>query len=112
MVLFSDVEVTNGISTVQFSHDLEVVFPAPFDLQTRISKDIDLPSCIPEEFKVTEQNGQTFEVFVDTQLQIESAVARGTNLTFTFLFEDSDEDVVIQICDNCTSVTIVSHSDL
>ncbi|XP_053374214.1 polycystin-1-like [Mercenaria mercenaria] len=101
-----DVEVTNGISTIQSSLDLEVVYSAPRDLQVRIPEDIDLPSCVPEEFKVTEQSGQIFVVFVDTPLQIDAAVSMGTNLTFTFWFEDTNEDKAIQLCENCTSVSI------
>ena len=76
--------------------------------------DLDLPSCIPAEFNVThllEDEEAILAVFVNTSVYLEASVAMGTNLTFTFSFEDSGE-ILTQICETCTSVIQVSVTNL
>lgn len=63
---------------------------------------------MPEEFKVTENTGQVFAAFTNTLLHLESAVSIGTNLTFSFWFEDTAEVKVVEVCGSCTNVSVVS----
>ena len=110
MHVFSDVTVSNGISSLSSDLDLEVIYPEPKDLQVGVPDYLDLPSCIPDEYnisKLQENEEAVLAVFVNTSVHIEASVAMGTNLTITFTFEDTG-DVMTQICHCCTSVTQVS----
>ena len=114
--IFSEIDVSNGISSLSSSLDLEVIHPEPKDLQLGMlsGHDLDLPSCIPAEFNVThllEDEEAILAVFVNTSIHLEASVAMGTNLTFTFSFEDSGE-ILTQICETCTSVIQVRVTNL
>ena len=106
---FSDVNVSNGISNLSSGLDLEVIYPEPKDLQLGMLDDLDLPSCIPDEFNIShllEAEESILAVFVNASVRLEASVAMGTNLTFNFLFEDTGK-VKSQTCEDCTSIVQV-----
>ena len=110
ITLFSEVNVSNGISSLSSSLDLEVIYPEPKNLQLGMLNDLDLPSCIPDEFNIShllEDEEAILAVFVNTSVHLEASVAMGTNLTFNFQFEDSGK-VISQTCEVCTNVIQVS----
>lgn len=109
--LFSEVTVSNGISSLSSNLHLDVIYPEPKDLQVGMLSGLDPPSCIPDEFNIShlhEDEKSVLAVFVNTSVSLEASVALGTNLTFTFIFEDSGEDVT-HTCEQCTSVIQVRH---
>ena len=108
--VFSDVTVNNSISSLSSDLDLEVIFPEPKDLQVGIRDDLEVPSCVPDEYSLSqlqEHREGVLAVFLNASVHLEASVAMGTNLTFNFTFEDTGE-VMTQICESCTSVTQVS----
>ena len=109
-IAISDVKVSNDISILESSIDLEVVYPEPRHLQLGLSDGLsDLPACIPKKYNIQENSSSTLVVFINTTVELEASVSMGTNLTFTFTFGDSNEVETIQLEGSNTSISQVSN---
>jgi len=88
------VEVHNNISMATVSMDIRAEYPSPRDLEVILlhdtgNLDLDTPTCIPEVNDRPNNDlgskGQILSVFSRSPFKFEASVARGNNLTFTFM---------------------------
>lgn len=93
---FTEVEVSNRLSTLYGSSTIVITDPVPSDLQISLITDVSLmPLCIPSSQNVSELSSSAKYVFANQEVRFEAAVTLGTNLTFSWSFNDNDSIYVI-----------------